>query len=243
MILLDWTRMGHTYCLAGVVLEDGRQRVVRPLPARWRESPVRNVGWSPYLLEGHARWEAFELDHPEPATPQPPHLEDVWVRTLRPRRRSATLDERRAILGATVQPPDVPLFGAELIFTRAAAHLPPATGERSLATALISTKEIVFTVARREGVVQADYRVTLPIPGHGPVVLPLKDHFLLARAEQAGDDLDEQARRLTQCVRQMGERVAVRLGLSRRFQATPTRGPGACWLMADGFFSLIDPQP
>ena len=44
---LDWTRIGHTYCLAGVIVKDGRLRVVRPLPARSREGPVRNVGWSP----------------------------------------------------------------------------------------------------------------------------------------------------------------------------------------------------
>ena len=37
--------------------------------------------------------------------------------------------------------------------------------------------------------------------------------------------------------------VPGRLGLSRPFQATPGRGEGVCWLMADGFFSLTDPQP
>jgi hypothetical protein len=47
MILLDWTRMGHVYCLAGVVVLDGRHHVVRPLPLRHRASPMRNVGWSP----------------------------------------------------------------------------------------------------------------------------------------------------------------------------------------------------
>jgi hypothetical protein len=68
MILLDWTRMGRTYCLVGVVAEAGKYRVVRPLPSRQRNSPQRNVGWSPFLLEGHRRWEIFELIKPEPPT-------------------------------------------------------------------------------------------------------------------------------------------------------------------------------
>ena len=42
----------------------------------------------------------------------------------------------------------------------------------------------------------------------------------------------------------MGDTVAVRLGITRPF--TPQEGagrtPGLCWLMADGFFSLTDPQ-
>src|SRR6516165_6334398 len=61
MILLDWTRMGHTYCLAGVVAEAGGYRVVRPLPSRQRNSPQRNVGWSPFMLEGHGRGEILVL--------------------------------------------------------------------------------------------------------------------------------------------------------------------------------------
>ena len=47
---------------------------------------------------------------------------------------------------------------------------------------------------------------------------------------------------LNTAVMQMGERVAVRLGLSRPFQSD-ARQPAMCWLMADGFFSLHDPQP
>jgi hypothetical protein len=31
--------------------------------------------------------------------------------------------------------------------------------------------------------------------------------------------------------------------LSRPFAPRPDCGPGYCWLMADGFFSLADPQP
>src|SRR5262245_57022886 len=64
MILLDWTRMGKWYCLAGVVEQGGTFRVVRPLLAKFRAAPVRNVGWSAYLLDGHARWEIFELIAP-----------------------------------------------------------------------------------------------------------------------------------------------------------------------------------
>ena len=44
LILLDWTRMGKTYCLAGVVLDDLDVRIVRPLPARNRSDDVRKWG-------------------------------------------------------------------------------------------------------------------------------------------------------------------------------------------------------
>ena len=47
MILLDWTRMGKTYCLAEVVGQPGNFRVVRPLMTRMRETALRKVGWSP----------------------------------------------------------------------------------------------------------------------------------------------------------------------------------------------------
>jgi hypothetical protein len=74
MILLDWTRMGKSYCLAGVIRQNGAFRVVRPLLTQHRDAPVRNVGWSPFLMDGHSRWEVFELIHPTPADSQPPHL-------------------------------------------------------------------------------------------------------------------------------------------------------------------------
>ena len=89
MILLDWTRMGRTYCLAGAVFQDKQWRVVRPLLTKLREAPVRNVGWSAYLLDGHARWEIMELIGPQLTAPEPPHVEDLWVRALRSRRSSA----------------------------------------------------------------------------------------------------------------------------------------------------------
>ena len=57
MILLDWTRMGRSYCLAGAVTEGGHFRTVRPLFRKHQQPPVRNAGWSAYLFDGHARWE------------------------------------------------------------------------------------------------------------------------------------------------------------------------------------------
>src|SRR5579884_1114913 len=134
MILLDWTRMGRVYCLAGVIVQDERFRVVRPLQAREKEAVVRNVGWSPFLMDGHSRWEVFELIRPVPADPQPPHLEDVWVQSLRPRRCSAPPAQRRAVLEATLTPTGRPFFGSEMNTTRSAAYLTPGSGDRSLAS-------------------------------------------------------------------------------------------------------------
>ncbi|HTU92484.1 MAG TPA: hypothetical protein VMF69_20550 [Gemmataceae bacterium] len=79
MVLLDWTRMGKLYCLAGVVQHNGQLRVVRPLPQAQRTTAVRNVGWSPFLLDGHSRWEVFELIDPKSGEPSPPHLESVYA--------------------------------------------------------------------------------------------------------------------------------------------------------------------
>src|SRR4051812_1127485 len=86
VVLLDWTRMGANYCLAGAIWQGEQWRIVRPLLARHREAPVRNVGWSAYLMDTHCRWEIFELVGPAPAAPEPPHLEDVWVTGLQSRR-------------------------------------------------------------------------------------------------------------------------------------------------------------
>ena len=57
-------------------------------------------------------------------------------------------------------------------------------------------------------------------------------------------DLNTQQQALTLALGQMGDSVAVRLGVTRPFapQEGPGRTPGLCWLMADGFFSLTDPQ-
>src|SRR5438128_20181 len=134
MILLDWTRMGNSFCLAGGVAEDQGFRVVRPLLASGRGAPVRNLGWPRRSLQGHARWEVFELLDPRPATPQPPHLEDLWVRAMRARHRSAAPEIRRALLSATEGEPREPVFGVRLDRTRSAMRLQPGLGSRSLAT-------------------------------------------------------------------------------------------------------------
>jgi hypothetical protein len=243
MVLLDWTRMGRVFCLAGIVQDAGGLRVVRPLPLYARNSPVRNVGWPPDFLHDRCRWEVLELVGPEAALPQPPHLEDLWVQTLRPGRRMAPPDLRRGLLQATQPPQDQPLFGAPLTETRTSAFLPPGTGCRSLVSLVVPADRLSFTVAQREGVAEPDYRVTLPVRGRAGRTLSVKDHFLLKRAELASPTPEGRRRGLELAVRQMGPQVVVRLGLSRSFQATPTRAAGACWLMADGFFSPTDPQP
>jgi hypothetical protein len=243
MILLDWTRMGKTYCLAGAVRDGGRLRMVRPLLVRFRDAPVRNVGWSPYLLDGHTRWEVFELVGPHAALPEAPHLEDLWVRSLRPQRCLAPVSQRREILAATVAPEGEPMFGGPLVATRAAAYLEPETGRRSLATVHVPAGGIRFCASRRDGVADADVRVSVPLPGLGERLLSVKDHHLLARAERAATDLEGQVAALNTAVQQMGERVAVRLGVSRSFQPADQRAPAKCWLMVDGLFSAADPQP
>lgn len=243
MILLDWTRMGKSYCLAGVVQQDGRLRVVRPLPAHQRHGPVRNVGWSPYLMDGRSRWEVFELVGFTAADSGPPHLEDTWVQGLRSRGRLAAPALRRAALQATLTPPGEPLFGAELTTTRGSAYLAPDTGGRSLAGVIVPAREVHFSAVWRDEVGDPDYRVTLALPGLEGRQLPVKDHFLLQRAEFASPSLEGRVRALTQAVQQMGETVAVRLGLSRPYPVAPDQTRGVCWLMADGFFSLDDPQP
>jgi hypothetical protein len=242
MVLLDWTRMGRTYCLAGVVAEKGNYRVVRPLLSRYKTAPVRNAGWSPWLLDGHGRWEIFELVGPEPAEPQPPHVEDIWVRSLRPRRALAPVKQRCSILAATAIRSDEPLFGNALANTRAAAFLSPGSGQRSLITVRVPANQISFAAVRRQGAPEMDLRATLVLPEVGQRCLPVKDHFLLKTAEESGRPPNEQAALLSQAVCTMGDPVAVRIGLSRSFPSSAER-PGQCWLMADGFFSFSDPQP
>ena len=240
MILLDWTRMGTTYCVAGAVVENGTARVVRPLWVRHRHAPGRNVGWSPFLMDGHARWDVLELVGPAPAASWPPHCEDVWVRELKARGRSATRDQRRSVLEATRLSPNRPLFGAALTPTASSAFLAPGAGERSLTTVLLPAEGVQFFVTARPGG-RADLRVRLEAPGFTGRLLPLKDHFLLRRAEQASANLDVQLRCVQEAVRRMGDPIAVRVGLSRPF--APAGGDPACWLMADGFFSYDDPMP
>ena len=243
MILLDWTRMGSFYCLTGAVSEGDGWRVVRPLPAKYTAAGVRKIGWSPFLLDGHSRWDVFELIGTQAAAPEPPHLEDVWVRELRPRYRSATPAQRRAILQATLAPPSGDPFGEPLATTHTAAYLRPGSGTRSLVTVVVPTAAVRFTASQRQGAAQTDHRVKLPVPGLNGRTLPVKDHHLLNQAELAGDDPAVQERALSRAVRQMGDRLAVRLGLSRDFAPGGASSAGLCWLMADGFFSYTDPQP
>jgi hypothetical protein len=139
MVLLDWTRMGKLYCLAGVVQQNGQLPVVRPLPAAQWNAPVRNVGWSPYLMDGHSRWEIFESIDPQSAEASPPHLEDLWVRNMKSRGTFADPAVRRAILHATRTQPGEPWFGAELTTTRSCAYLAPRTGQRSLVSVWSAT--------------------------------------------------------------------------------------------------------
>jgi len=246
MILVDWTRMGKVYCLAGAVADRGSWKFVRPLQARHRDTVPRNSGWSPFLLDGrHCRWEIFELVGAELAQPQPPHTEDLWVRGMRSLKRMATSAQRRAILEAGLRTGEDSLFGVRLTGTRTAAYLQPGTGERSLVTLLVPGTRITFGVCQRTGAAELDYRATLGIAGLENRTLPVKDHFLLQRAEAAGDDLATRKQALAWAVGQMGETVAVRLGVSRSFAPAEEAGraSGLCWLMADGFFSLADPQP
>jgi hypothetical protein len=67
------------------------------------------------------------------------------------------------------------------------------------------------------------------------------DHHLLTLAEQQAPHIEEQAEALNNLVRKMGDAVAVRLGLSRPFAGEGQ--PPVCWLLANGFFGLADPQP
>jgi hypothetical protein len=243
MVLLDWTRMGKHYCLAGAVLGTQPVRIVRPLLTKHRDLSMRNVGWSPYLLDGHGRWDIFELIGPEDAALQPPHVEDLWVRSLRPRRHSASPEQRRAILQGTNAAPGHPVFGAPLTLTRSSACLVGGTGERSLTTLVVPHAGIHFSASLREGAAEPDVRAALGIAPLGERLLPVKDHHLLLRAERDATNLTALARNLDAIIRGMGEPVAVRLGLSRPFPNHPDRGPESCWLMIDGIFSLTDPQP
>jgi hypothetical protein len=193
-------------------------------------------------MDGHSRWEVFELIDPKPAEPSPPHLEDMWVRSMKSRRRLADTSLRRAILQATQVQPGEPWFGASLTTTRSAAYLAPRTGQRSLVSLVVPSHAIRFTVSWREGTAEPDCRASLAVAELQGRTLPVKDHFLLRRAELASSAPEGRIQALTFALAQMGGDVAVRLGLSRSFLATPFRTESACWVMADGFFSFNDPQ-
>jgi hypothetical protein len=242
MILLDWTRMGKVYCVAGVVKESGGYRVVRPLRARDKSAPVRNVGWFAQELHQRQRWEVFDLLKPEPAQPQPPHVEDLWVEAIRGRGATVGVDERRAILAATRTADSRMMFGWPLATTRSSAYMPGGMAQRSLATVVVPAPGVKFFVSQRQGAAEPDVRVSLSLPALGRKLLPVTDHPLRKRAEMGARDLASFEQLLNQAVRGMGAEVAVRLGLSRPYQSASGQ-PAVCWLMADGFFSLDSPQP
>ncbi len=195
IVLVDWTQMGEYYCLAGAIRQAGCICFVRPLPVRTRESPSTFNGWPSYRMNGRSRWEIFEMVDPVPHEVIAPHLEDVSVQDLRPRRQSASPEARRAILQAGIAPSDKPIFGVELTQTqRGVCYVAPGTGERSLATVMSPSKEIHFTAHQSEGSGESKYHyhVRLNLPGHGEAILAVKDYSLLCQAAQQATDLDSQ---------------------------------------------------
>jgi hypothetical protein len=201
-------------------------------------------GWPAQLMNGRSRWEIFEMVQPVPEHALAPHLEDVWVRSLRPCNSRAAPEVRCAILQAGLAPDNTPIFGVELMWMRSGAqYLSPGTGNRSLATVMVRSAELQFTVDECQGAGESrlQYHVRLNLPRQQSAILAVTDHFLLCQAEQHSPDLDTRRQFLDAAVRAMGERIYVRLGLSRAISFTPDQ-PGHCWLMADGFFSPDNPQ-
>jgi hypothetical protein len=129
-----------------------------------------------------------------------------------------------------------------LTTTRTGAYINANSGVRSLASVVVLGRSVAFRVTACEGRGEADYRVEMDLPEVGRRILPLTDHFLLERAELAGESPLARQCALELAVRQMGEQVVVRLGLTRPF-ASSCQAEGVCWLMADGFFSYTNPQP
>jgi hypothetical protein len=244
MILLDWTRMGKVYCLAGAVIQRGEVRIVRPLLGKYRAALVRNVGWSPWLLDGHTRWEVFEFVGPEAAAPEPPHLEDLWVRDMRPRKATASRTQRIEILRATTPALGEALFGTPLLGENrpaSTAYVLPGTGSRSLVTVILSQDDISINAFQLDGTAEPDVYATLRIQGVLMRRMKVKDHHLLLKAEQGAKSVSDLGDRVRSAIRAMGDQVAVRLGLAREFQKSP-EDQARCYLMADGFFSFTDPQ-
>jgi hypothetical protein len=174
IILLDWTRMGRLYCLAGAIRQAGQIRIVRPLPPWSRESAFPHGGWSAWQMDGHSRWEVFEMTRPAPAASLPPHLEDVQVQSLRPLGRLAPPEQRRAVLEATLAPPGKPLFGVELARAHDARYLSPGEGQRSLASVEVPASGVQFTALWRDGAEEPDCRVRLPLSELDSPILPVK---------------------------------------------------------------------
>src|SRR5205085_10820583 len=133
---------------------------------------------------------------------------------------------------ATRNQSGMPRFGVRLTGTPGAASVRPGDGCRRLATLAVPATRIGFNVSWRKGLPEPDIRVELRVPGLRERWMPLKDHHLLLRSEQA-PDMPGRLRLLHQALEQMGEQVAVRLGLSRPFRPRADNGPGCCWLMVD----------
>jgi hypothetical protein len=193
-------------------------------------------------MDGHSRWEIFELIGAVSAPPEPPHVEDLWVRSLRCLKKMAEPDLRRFILTRTMAPVGEAVFGVPLVTSHIGAYLLPGTGKRSLATVNVPAGRMRFESSWRVGAPEPDVRVWLPVPDLGERLLPVKDHHLLKKVEKAGVGPRERAKMLGSLIESMGEEIMVRLGLSRPFPGKDQHGPGFCWLMADGFFSVSDPQ-
>jgi len=123
------------------------------------------------------------------------------------------------------------------------AYLLPSEGSRSLTSVAVRQKQIEMLVERRDYKPDANYRVRLHVPELEGLVIPFKDHFLLRRAEEAAPTDAGRLDALKAAVARMGEPVLVRVGVSRPYAHPGSSSLPVCWLMADGFFSLSDPQP
>src|SRR5438034_10506500 len=57
MVLLDWTRMGRSFCVAGAAFPDTHYRLVRPLWANTGQAPVGRVRSTASRLERPVGWD------------------------------------------------------------------------------------------------------------------------------------------------------------------------------------------
>jgi Dual OB-containing domain len=238
-ILVDWTRMGDHYCLAGFEVHGDWVRTVRPLQAHLRRDDARGKGWSALSVAGRGRWELFDLVHPQPAASQPPHREDVWVRDLVSTHTFAPPELRQFVLRATDSVTTDGLFGEPLRASRSGRFLDPGRGRRSLTTLLVRADRIRFDHC--PDTTRHAVRVRIGVPGLEDSSLPVTDHHLLLHAERQAPQPRQVVAEAQRRIDGMGSTVAVRFGLSRPY-APGDAGEPVCWLMANGFFSLADPE-
>ena len=190
MILCDWTRMGRTYCLAGAVFSAGldlRSAGAAHAPGSGPQRRLVAVPAGRSLPLGNVR--AVGATTPPP---EPPHVEDRWVRSLR-RWALATPAERRAVLLAGTRPCGKPFWRP--VFPLGDGEPGSGDGERSLVTVVVDRRSLSFTGVTRQGRAGPDYRATLDVPGLGTRRLPVVDHGLLRTAEVAGTELPTQGAR------------------------------------------------